>query len=54
MAEIYFSQLKKILDESQSRYLRRVTFVANDATTYGILQQNLFLRFPDELDEEGF
>ena len=54
MAEIYFSLLKKFLDESQSRDLRRVTFVAHDAIMYGILQQNLFLRFPDELDEEGF
>ena len=54
MAEIYFALLKKFLDESQSRYLRRVTFVANDATMYDILQHHLFLRFSDELDEEGF
>ena len=54
MAEIYFSLLKKFLDETPRRSIRRVTFVAKDATMYDILQQYLFLRFPDELDEEGF
>ena len=54
IAEIYFSELKKFLEEPPSRDLRRVTFVANDATMYDILQHHLFLRFSDELDEEGF
>jgi hypothetical protein len=34
--------------------LGRVTFVADNADGYHILQEHLFAEYADELDDEGF
>lgn len=50
-AEIAMSTTKAHLDTISSGSLKRITFVAFDSVAYRILQEQLFLRFPDEIDE---
>jgi O-acetyl-ADP-ribose deacetylase (regulator of RNase III) len=50
-AEIAMSTTKHYLDTMPLGSLRRITFVAHDASTYEALQSQLFATFPDELDE---
>lgn len=53
-SEIAFLTTKNYIDQSPSTSLRRITFVAFDATMYDVLQEHLFARFADELNEEGY
>ena len=49
-----FETVKKFLDLNSHKSLRRVSFVAFDEAMYDVLQESLFARFPDELDQEGY
>lgn len=53
-ANIALTTLKDFLESPSRKYLRRITFVAFDSSMYDILQEQLFARFPDELDDEGY
>ena len=53
-AALAFLATKEFLDSKQKTSLGRLTFVAFDGKMYEILQQRLFERFSDELDDEGF
>ena len=53
-AALAFLATKEFLDSGQKTSLGRLTFVAFDGKMYDILQQRLFQRFPDELDDEGY
>ncbi len=53
-AETAFQAIKDFIDYAAPKVLRRVTFVAADDKIYDVLQQHLFARFPDELDEKGY
>ena len=53
-AAIAFLATKEFLDSGRKNTLGRLTFVAFDGKMYETLQQHLFQRFPDELDDGGF
>lgn len=49
-AEIAMTTTKAFIDQDSSLSLRRITFVAFDSASYDVLQDQLFARFPDEID----
>jgi hypothetical protein len=53
-AKAGFRSLHQWLDSKCSIKLGRVTFVADNADGYHILQEHLFAEYADELDDEGF
>jgi O-acetyl-ADP-ribose deacetylase (regulator of RNase III) len=50
-AEIAMTATRAYLDVESSAALKRITFVAFDGDSYRTLQEQLFERFPDEIDE---
>ena len=53
-AELAFRAMKEYIDSAHPQATQRVTFVACDGKMYDILQEHLFSRFPDELDDKGY
>lgn len=53
-AKTGFRALHNWLSTECPTRLGRVTFIADSANSYHILQEHLFAEYPDELDEEGF
>ena len=53
-AKAGFRSLHQWLDAKCPNRLGRVTFVADNADGYHILQEHLFAEYTDELDDEGF
>ncbi len=53
-AKAGFRSLHQWLDAKCPNRLGRVTFVADKADGYHILQEHLFAEYADELDDEGF
>lgn len=53
-AKAGFRSLHRWLEVERPTKLGRVTFVADSANGYDILQEHLFAEYADELDDEGF
>jgi hypothetical protein len=54
LAKAGFRSLHHWLESDRPTQLGRVTFIADSANGYDILQEHLFAEYADELDDQGF
>jgi len=54
LAKAGFRSLHHWIEAERPNQLGRVTFVADSANGYHILQEHLFAEYADELDDQGF